>query len=142
MLPFSCSSLIVVYFPLSGCVGSSLPPAPLSRWGEQGCCLLRCGGFSCRARALGAQASVWQCAVSAVVTHKLSRSPARGILPGQGSNPCPELAGGFLSTAPPRKSYFFVKKCLLDLILVALGLRCCMLAFSSCGEWGVSFSLR
>ena len=133
--------LLFNLFP-SGCAASLSRHGLVSGRGEQGCCLLRWGGPSCRARLWAHRRQCWQCAVSAAVTHELSRSPARGILPGQGSNPCPELAGGFLSTAPPRKSYFFVKKYLLVLILVALGLRCCMLAFSSCGEWGVSFSLR
>ena len=50
------------------------------------CCCVRashCGGFSCcGAWALGTQASV-------VVAHGLSCSAACGILPDQGSNPCP-----------------------------------------------------
>ena len=41
-----------------------------------------CGGFSCRAWALGALASV-------VVVHGLSCSAAGGIFPDQGSNLCP-----------------------------------------------------
>ena len=56
---------------------------------------------------------------SAVVAHGLSRSAACGILPDQGSNPCPlhwqadsqplrhqgSPAGGFLTTAPPGKPH-------------------------------------
>ena len=48
------------------------------------CCMWasHCRGFSsCRAHALGAQASV-------VVTPELSRTPACGIFPHQGLNPC------------------------------------------------------
>ena len=38
------------------------------------------------------------------MAHRLSCSVACGIFPDQGSNPCPPaLAGGFLTTAPPRK---------------------------------------
>ena len=62
-----------------------------------------CGGFSpCRARALGARASVvvarrlsscgmWALGAQAsvVVAHGLSCSTACGIFPDQGSNPCP-----------------------------------------------------
>ena len=62
------------------------------------CCCVRashCGGFSCcRARALGAWASVvvahrLYSAGSVVVVHGLSCSVACGIFPDQGSNPCP-----------------------------------------------------
>ena len=38
-----------------------------------------------------------------VVVHRLSFSVACGIFPDQGLNPCPVLAGGFLTTAPPGK---------------------------------------
>ena len=79
-----------------------------------------CSGFSCcRAWALGVQASV-------VVAHGLSRSGSRAPecrlsscgaraqllhgmwdLPGPGLEPVsPTLAGGFLTPAPPGKSYF------------------------------------
>ena len=80
---------------------------------EQGlttlCCSAQasyCGGFSCcRARALGAQASV-------VVARRLSSCGAQAKmpcgmrdLPGPGLEPVsPALAGGFLTTAPPGKS--------------------------------------
>ena len=38
-------------------------------------------------------------------------------------------------------SFFFniLKKFFLNLFLALLGLRCCMRAFSSCGEWGLLF---
>ena len=38
-------------------------------------------------------------------------------------------------------SFFFFNKFILFiyLFLAALGLRCCVLAFSSCGEWGLLF---
>ena len=82
-----------------------------SSCGEQGatlCCGARasyCGGFSCcGAQAVGAQ-------VSAVVAHGLSSCGAwaellHGMwdLPRPGLEPVsPALAGGFLTTAPPRK---------------------------------------
>ena len=81
-----------------------------------------CGGFSCcRARALGAQASV-------VVAHGLSSCGSRALerrlsscgartqllrsmwdLPGPGLEPVsPALAGGFLTTVPPGKSLHFL----------------------------------
>ena len=34
---------------------------------------------------------------------------------------------------------FFNKVILFILFLAALGLRCCVRAFSSCGEWGLLF---
>ena len=56
-------------------------------------------------------------------------------LPGPGLEPLsPALAGGFLTTAPPGKPLFFIY-----LFLAALGLRCCVGALSSCGEWGLLF---
>ena len=81
-----------------------------------------CGGFSCcRARALGVWASVvvahglsscgsWalEAQTSVAVAHGLSCSAVCGIFPDQGSNPCPlALAGGFLTTAPPGKPWYF-----------------------------------
>ena len=58
---------------------------------------LRCGaqashfhGFPCcRARALGARASVVVARGSVVVARRFSRSAAYVIFPDQGSNPCP-----------------------------------------------------
>ena len=40
---------------------------------------------------------------SVPVAHGLSCSAACGIFPGQGSNPCSALAGGFFTTEPPGK---------------------------------------
>ena len=66
-----------------------------------------CGGFSrCGAQALGAQAQeLWRMDLVA-----LSCSAACGIFPDQGSNPfvSPALAGVFLTTVPPGKSYVTV----------------------------------
>ena len=83
-----------------------------------------CGGFSCcGARALGARASV-------VAARGLSSCGSRALerrlsscgawawllcgmwdLPGPGLKPVsPELAGGFLTTAPPRKPKKFIFK--------------------------------
>ena len=54
-------------------------------------------------------------------------------LPGPGLEPVsPELAGGFFFF---NKFIYFI----LFLFLAALGLRCCMWAFSSCGERGLLF---
>ena len=89
----------IVYF-IFGRVGSSLLRAGFSLVGERGATLCgarasHCGGFSCcRARALGARASV-------VVAHRLH---GMWVLPGPGLKPVsPALAGGFLTTAPPGK---------------------------------------
>ena len=75
--------------------------------------------------------------------------------PGPGLEPlCPALAGRFLITVPPGKSYFsiiniitiflllsiFLKNLFIYfLFLAVLGLCCCVRAFSSCGEWGLLF---
>ena len=71
---------------------------------------LRCTGFSLRWLLVsehGLQSrrlqQLWH-AGSVVVAHGLSCSAACGIFPDQGLNPCPALAGGFLTTAPPGKS--------------------------------------
>ena len=57
----------------------------------------------------------------------------------------PALVGGLSTTAPPGKSFFFQHyTCFFNLFylfiyfLAALGLRCCVRAFSSCGKWGYS----
>ena len=56
-------------------------------------------------------------------------------LPGTGLEPVsPALAGGFLTTEPPGKPLLFIY-----LFLAALGLRCCVQVFSSCGERGLLF---
>ena len=78
-------------------------------------------------------------------------------LPGLGLEPTsPVLAGGFLTTAPPGKSLWLLFSLPLHLsfdflflvhlhpqicifLLAALGLHCCIQAFSSCGEWGPLF---
>ena len=69
-----------------GCIGSSLLSNGLRRAGATlrcGAQASHCGGFSCcRARALGARASV-------VVECGLSCSAACGIFPDQGLNLCP-----------------------------------------------------
>ena len=41
----------------------------------------------------------------------------------------------FAIMAENRRGFFF----LIYLFLAALGLRCCVRAFSSCGEWGLLF---
>ena len=107
-----------------GCVGSSLPCIGFLQLQRAGA-TLRCGawashcsGFSfCRAQALSTRASVVvahgliSCGFQAL-EHRLSSCGARAQLlcgmwdlPGPGIEPVsPALAGGFLSTAPPRKS--------------------------------------
>ena len=69
-------------------------------------------------------------------------------LPGSGLEPVsPALAGRFLTTVPPGKPLPFFKLTLffknfntfIYLFLAALGLRCCVRAFSSCGERGLLF---
>ena len=47
----------------------------------------------------------------------------------------PALVSGFLTTVPPGKPLIY----LFYLFLAVLGLRCCMQAFSSCGERGLPF---
>ena len=71
--------------------------AASGRYSSLKCAGFSLGGFSCcRARALGARAS-------GVVAHGLSCSLACGIFPGPGLEPVsPALAGGFLTTVPPR----------------------------------------
>ena len=76
--------------------------------------------------------------------------------PGPGLEPVsPALAGGFLTTAPPGKPdftgfymhafvfflFFFFNKFIyfIYIFLAVLGLRCCVRAFSSCGERGLLF---
>ena len=65
-----------------------------------------CGGLSrCGAQTLGVWASV-------VVAHGLSCSTARGILPDQGSNPCPlHWQADSQPLAPPRKSLKLILYC-------------------------------
>ena len=111
-----------------GCIGSSLLRMgfpQLRRAGGTLCCGAwpsHCGGFSCcGVRALGTRASV-------AVAHRLSTCGSRALerrlssrgtraqllhgmwdLPGPGLEPMsPALAGGFLTTAPPGKSQYFL----------------------------------
>ena len=65
-------------------------------------------------------------------------------LPGPGLEPVSSaLAGGFLTTVPPGKSYFsfffFLINLFIYLFLAELGVRFCARAFSSCGKWGPLF---
>ena len=108
---FGCvvSSLLRTGFLQLWRVGSTL------RYGAQAS---HCGGFSCcRARALGARASVvvahrLSSCGSRTLEHRLSSCGARAELlrgmwdlPGPGIEPVsPALAGGFSTTAPPGKS--------------------------------------
>ena len=71
-----------------------------------GACASHCGGFSCcGARALGTRASVVvarglsSCGSRAQLLHDMWDLPRPGLEPMS-----PALAGGFLTTAPPRKS--------------------------------------
>ena len=66
-----------------------------------------CSGFSCfRAQAVGAWASVVATRGSVVVAHGLRCSAACGIFQIRDRHlVSPALAGGFLPTAPPAKSY-------------------------------------
>ena len=69
------------------------------------------------------------------MAHGLSCSAACGIFPDQGSNPCPlHWQEDSFSYFLINLFYFIFKK-----FLAALGLRCCVRAFSSCGEWGLLF---
>ena len=45
---------------------------------------------------------------SPALEHRLNSWSACGIFSDQGPNPCPTLAGGFLTTEPPEKSSFFL----------------------------------
>ena len=74
-------------------------------------------------------------------THRLSSCGSRAQLlcdmwdlPRPGFEPVsPALAGRFSTTAPPGKPFsWFFKNKFIYLFLAALGLRCCMKAFSSC----------
>ena len=116
----------------------------------------RCTGLSLsRPLPLGSTGS--RRAGSVVVAHGLSCSAACGILPDQGSNPCPlhwqadsqplRHQGSpilpFLikvsknNTEGHSTNFFFL--IYLFLFLAALGLCCCAWAFSSCGEQGLLF---
>ena len=65
--------------------------------------------------------------------------------PDQGSNRHPlQWKRGVLTTGPPGNSpgmpfFFFLINLFIYLFMAALGLNCCALAFSSCGERGLLF---
>ena len=82
-----------VYLFTFDCTGSSLLHGLCSRGGAQP---FHCGGFSCGARAPG-------CASSGVVSQRPRCSVTCGILPDQGSNLSPSLAGKFFTIEPPGK---------------------------------------
>ena len=117
--------ILFIYLFIFGCVGSSLLHTGFLQFRRAGAslrCIVRashCGGFSCcRARALGARAAV-------VVARGLSSCGSRALecrlsscgaqaqllrgmwdLPGPGLEPVsPALAGRFLTTVPPGKSW-------------------------------------
>ena len=118
--------LIFIY--LFGCVGSSLLHVDFLQLWRAGATLhcgawaSHCGGFSCcGAWALG----VWTSVVAALglsrcgswaLEHRFSSCGARAQLlrgmwdlPRPGIEPmCPALAGGFLTTVPPRKSQYVI----------------------------------
>ena len=77
---------------------------------------------------------------SVAVAHGPSWSAACGILPDQGSNPCPlhwqADSQPLRHQGSPRN---FLKFIYFILFLAALGLRCCAQAFSSCRERGLLF---
>ena len=82
---------------------------------------------------------------SVIVVHGPSCSTACGILPDQGSNPCPlhwqADSQPLRHQGSPRKVGFlflFFNK-FIYLFLAVLGLRFCARAFSSCGERGPLF---
>ena len=76
-----------------------------------------------------------------IVAHRPSCSAACGTFPDQGSNPC--TLHWQADSQPLRHQgspiLFFYKFILFILFLAALGLCCCMWAFSSCGEQGLLF---
>ena len=54
----------------------------------------------------------------------------------------PALAGRFLTTAPRGKPPLFKKiNLFIYLFMAALGLHCCVRAFSGCGERGLLFTV-
>ena len=81
--------ILTIFFPF-GCAGSSLLLGLFSSCGAQAS---HCGGFSCRAQALGMQAAavvaprLWSID-SIVVAHELSCFATCGIFLDQGSNLC------------------------------------------------------
>ena len=59
---------------------------------------------------------------------RASTAGGTGSIPGQGTK--------ILHAAAVRQNFFLF---LFFLVLAVLGLRCCLWAFSSCGEWGLLF---
>ena len=117
---------------------------------------LRCAGFSLwwplLLRSTGSRRAGFSSCGSQALERRLSSCGARALLlrgtwdlPGPGLEPVsPALAGGFLTTAPPGKPQFCLFLFLFfKLFLAALGLRCCVRAFSlqqvgatlRCGAW-------
>ena len=96
---------LFIYLFIFGCVGSfvSVRGLPLAA-ASGGHSSSRCAGLS-PPRPLSSRSTGSRRAGSATVAHGPSRSAARGILPDQGSNPCPlpALAGRLSTTAPPGK---------------------------------------
>ena len=130
---FFIFNFFIFYF---GCVGSSLLCAgflQLRRVGATLCCgaqASHCGGLSsCGAWALGVRASVVaacklsSCGMRALEHADFSSCGARAQLlhsmwdlSGPGFEPVsPALAGGFLTTAPPGKSYYFLKNIFIEI---------------------------
>ena len=98
----------------------------------------RCAGLS-----LSRHLLLWNTgsrhAGSAIVAHGPSRSAACGILPDQGSSPCPLHWQADSQPLRHLGSPFFFLIFKIYLFLAVLGLRCCAWAFSSCGEQGLLF---
>ena len=74
---------------------------------------------------------------SVIVAHGPSCSAACGIFPDQGSNLCPLHWQADSNHCATREALFIYF--LFILFLAALGLRCCVRAFSNCGERGLIF---
>ena len=96
----------------------------------------RCAGLSL-SRPLLLRSTGSRRAGSVTVAHGPSRSAACGIFPDQGTNLCPLHWQADSQSLRHRGSpIYFI---LFTLFLAALGLRCCVRAFSSCGEQGLLF---
>ena len=91
-----------IYFWLCGVFAAAWAFSSCSEWGllfSDGVRASHCGRFSCcGAPALGHVGSI-------VVVHRLSSLAACGIFLGCRSNPCPALAGRFLTAGPSWKSF-------------------------------------
>ena len=76
------------------------------------------------------------CRLSLVVVHRLSCSEVRGIILDQGSNLCPSaLAGRFLITRPPRKSWVVCFVVVVELYELFVK-RMILISNSECSEEG------